>query len=369
MTRALPSRALLRKLHLWMALAIGLPVAFVSALGLPVTYWGESDALFDATFYGVGRTHAASQVDFDRLGAAALAVSHAVQLKGISLERDGRTVIATVASSGKVDLEVSLDPATGHVVGVRDPQQSMIFVLYSLHTRLLLDRLGLDAVGRAILMALAAGMIGLIVSGVLLWWPRRWRWESLLPVVRRRTLWRDLHNVAGLYTLVPLVLAALTALLLSVPATRSLGSPVPPPMPSRFSAGRGEITLDRAARTGEALSPGRATIGVFDIDTPDHLIVLTTSKRAGDRWIVVDRHDGRPVSVSDLRPQTPADGADPGFLIGLHQGHRFGPWGQALFALASMAPTLVFATGLWLWLRRRRFVSDRSLRKRAYGRP
>ena len=94
MTRALPSRALLRKLHLWMALAIGLPVAFVSALGLPVTYWGESDALFDATFYGVGRTHAASQVDLDRLGAAALAVSHAVQLKGISLERDESDRIA-----------------------------------------------------------------------------------------------------------------------------------------------------------------------------------------------------------------------------------------------------------------------------------
>ncbi len=354
MTLSLPNRAFLRKLHLWVALVVGFPLALVSALGLPVTYWGASDALFDAAFYGVGRSHAAAHVDFDRLGAAALAVPQVVRLKGISLQRDGQTAIAVVASSDGTDREVSLDPATGDVMGMRDPQKSAIFILFSAHTRLLLDRLGFDTAGRVIVMALAASMIGLLVSGLLLWWPLRWRWEAILPVVRPRHVWRDLHNKAGIYTMVPLSLAALSALLLSVPAARNLGSTVPPAMPVHVSSVGPGITLAQAARVGGAQRPGHPVIDISDIDDPGHLMVLTGSDDAIDRWIVVDRHTGRPMSVSEIRPTMPTEQGDPAFLINIHQGHRWGAIGQALFAVASIVPLGLYVTGLVLWLRKRR---------------
>ena len=341
----------MRKWHLWLALVIGLPVAVVSATGLAITYWGASDALFDAPFYGVGRSHAVAPIDFDRLGDAALAVPGALRLKGISLLRDGRTAIATVASGDGTDREVSLDPATSAVMGVRNPQGSAIFLLYSLHTRLLLDQIGQDAAGQAIVVMLAASVLGLLVSGVLLWWPQRWRWELILPVVRRPHAWRDLHNKSGLYALLPLAIAAITAILLSLPGTRSIGAsgdhPVPGLGEAAFTAER--LPLNDIARAATAA----ARLPVTDISRLDQsgpILVYCEDARGERRWVVVDR---RQLTVEAVRDSYPLpQESDPSFLIGLHQGHRWGAVGQALFALAGVVPLGLYVTGLVLWLRR-----------------
>ncbi len=346
-------RSLWRTIHLWWALIIGFPVALIAASGFFISYWGASDAWFDRSFYGVGRSHATHAVDFDQLARAALSVPGAQRLKIITLQRDGQTAIAVITFGDRIDREVSVDPATATILGVRDPQNAVIFRLYSLHTRLMLDRLGFDGLGRVALIVIAVNTILLLLSGVVLWWPRRWRSELLLPVLRRDHRWRDWHNKSGLYACVPLTLAAATAILLSLPVTRELGTSPQVPLVIQVNPISQEtpLTLNDFVRPVTQSLPDLAVTGLGRLDERGSVLVYAENTQGDTRWVVVDRQR---LSIEAVRTADPfTRETDPSFLIGLHQGHRWSAIGQAVFAFASLLPIGLYVTGLVLWIRRR----------------
>ena len=351
------TRDLLRQVHLWVGLVFGSLFAMVAAAGLPVTYWWASDALFAPNYYaGTIGHHRAS---FDVLAAAARSAVLTGKLQSVFLLPDYGTAQATLTLPDGASREVSLDIVSARVLGVRSLDDAMISWLYSVHTRLALDRVGFDAAGRIVVMALAAAFLVLFISGLILWWPASWRWNTLAPTLRRRRLWLDLHNKAGIYALAPLAVAAITTLLLEAPPTRGLGSAAAPVMPAAGEATQSP-SLEHLAQVGANAAPKLPPLGVFDISDARRIVVATGSEWAGYRWVTVGRQADRALLVSDARPTDLPGPPSASFLIGIHQGHRFGPFGQALFAFAALVPALLFATGFWLWLRRPRRPNNRS---------
>jgi uncharacterized iron-regulated membrane protein len=122
------------------------------------------------------------------------------------------------------------------------------------------------AVGRAITGACNAAFLVLAFSGVYLWWPKKWTWRNLKPVVLfRRGLSgraRDFnwHNVIGLWSSLLLVLLTATALVMSYQWANNLlytltGST--PPVQQAPQAG-GSANAGEARRAGAPAQGGEA---------------------------------------------------------------------------------------------------------------
>jgi uncharacterized iron-regulated membrane protein len=206
--------------------------------------------------------------------------------------------------------------------------------------------------------------LALIVSGVILWWPRRVAWSSISPVVRWSRIWSDLHNKAGLYCLPALTLASVTTVLLSFPATRSTAGQV---ISYRNSWSEGyerpvPPTLQTAAQTALESAPGRPFAVLSNIDEPAKPYVVGVGDDVqGYRWVEINRQSG---AVVDVRNEPSREGDHPAFLIGLHQGHRFGKVGQLLFGLSSLIPLLLYVSGLYIWWQRRSRLRSAGRRPR-----
>lgn len=350
----MPKKTLLRRIHLWFALAIGLPVALISATGLPISYWYQSDALFFPDYYRALEA-SASQVSFDELASSARSVSGVTKLDSLYLVPRFHTAQAAVRLIDGSSREVSLDLSSGRVIGVRDLDQTAMSWIYGFHTRLLLDRMGAERTGKACVFALAVCLVALAITGLWLWWPIRFSCAMFSPIVRRRTFWPDLHLKLGLYALPILVVVALTAVLLTLDATRRLGSrqstAYVPDLAHNLSSPIPRASLQVLAERGRLQSVAFHVAGLFGIDAPAPIAVLNSDGQGDENyWVSVDRATGCPTGVSASNPF--ASGQDAAFLIGIHQGHRWGAWGQRVFAAASCIPLILYVSGLIMWIKR-----------------
>lgn len=88
---------------------------------------------------------------------------------------------------------VYLDPASGQEQGRRGETEGFVNTLFKLHSTLLLE-----ADGKAILAWTALAYVLLLLTGIILWWPKRWpgNWRIELNKNLMRALF-DLHRIGG----------------------------------------------------------------------------------------------------------------------------------------------------------------------------
>lgn len=130
----------------------------------------------------------------------------------INLPADAtRPYEAVVQKRGARDLKdadqrsVYLDPADGRLVGERRRQNSFIWAVRDLHFALMAGAPGLAANGY-----IAAALLVMAVTGLLLWLPNR-RWQVRWSGNWNRTL-LDLHHVIGIAALVVIVVTSATGI-------------------------------------------------------------------------------------------------------------------------------------------------------------
>lgn len=107
---------------------------------------------------------------------------------------------------------VYVNPYTGAVIHLEDSRNEFFQLMLSLHTDLLLGhRIGQPLVGSCALI-----FILLLLSGLVLWWPKKGKKKALkqaLTIKYKAKFKRvnyDLHNTLGFYVLVPALVIALT---------------------------------------------------------------------------------------------------------------------------------------------------------------
>jgi uncharacterized iron-regulated membrane protein len=109
---------------------------------------------------------------------------------------------------------VYVNPYTGKVIHVEDTLNEFFQLTLSLHRNLLLG----DTVGGIITGTSALCFFILLLSGLVLWFPRKWKKKTFkrgLALKRsagRKRLIYDLHNVFGFYILIPALLISTTGL-------------------------------------------------------------------------------------------------------------------------------------------------------------
>lgn len=351
-------------LHRWLALALGLPLVVVALLGSALVVLKPLDRWLNAELFSVPvgaaapdlfeRTRTRLQAEF---GPQASLVLRPPRQAGESL----RVAVRGTPWEGFV----YVDPRDGHELGRRGEREGLFNVVFELHSSLLMNETGKPLLA---VLALAYGV--LLVGGLVLWWPKRWKQAFALALDRGllRGLF-DLHRtggaVLGLLIAVPVATGAYMAWkpLSQTVSSLSGRAPLAPPKvrpaePGRPAAPLDALVADASARFGGApvgyvqvpagAKPVRVRLMLADDPHPNGLTSVWMHPQTGavlraDRW-------------NELDPGARANSV----IYPLHTGELGGLTLETLNALLGLALAASGLTGLWLWWLRRRPTAGRS---------
>ncbi|MGX1305510.1 putative iron-regulated membrane protein [Amorphus suaedae] len=375
----MPFRRIVFWSHLAAGVAVGLVVFFLSATGVLLTYERQIVAFAERQAFTVaseGRT----RLDLDSLAA------HAREALGddasLVLTRDPEGPV--LATAGRRD-RAFLDPYTGATLGSGVERVDGFFgTVEQLHRWFALSG---DArpIGRSIIDAANLAFLFILVSGAVLWWPKRWRWSLLktkllfrrgLPTPKARDY--NWHHVFGVWALVPLVLIVVSGAVFSYSWANGLvfalyGEAAPqgrsgPPAAAQGQAGGGAREVRPAARAADPVSLDRVLETARSVD-PDWRTITLALPSAGARTVTatvdsgngvqpaarttlsVSRADGTVVAATGGDQQSPGRRART-WMRFIHTGEIYGIAGQTVAGLASIAALFLVWTGLSLAWRR-----------------
>jgi uncharacterized iron-regulated membrane protein len=244
--------------------------------------------------------------------------------------------------------------------------------------------------GKAITGACNFAFFFLLLSGIYLWWPRKWTRRHLRPVtlyrsrVRGRARDVNWHTVTGFWCAIPLLVVVGTGIVMSYSWANALlykmtGGEVPAGRERRESAVRKFATGPADPRANlEGLTTALASA---ERQVPNWQTILLQMPRDARRPFVLSvdsgnggRPDLRSELVVDRAGNVRRDSTFAGYTLGrrlrswvrfFHTGEAGGLVGQAIAALASFGGVLLAFTGLALAIRR--FDFWRRRKRRAKG--
>jgi uncharacterized iron-regulated membrane protein len=276
---------------------------------------------------------------------------------------------------------VFIDPRTGEVTGYRDYKYDFFNIVKYIHWSLLLNTpYGQPIVGWSTLV-----FVVLLVSGLVLWWPKRWRRAdrrrslSIMWKARFKRLNYDLHNVLGFYSLILALVLGLTGLVFSftwfsravyVAATgTTVAAPYvavrsqPAPKAGPESAGgvasgaggasAGRISpLDIAYADAVGRLPDAKRISVSPAEGPEGVINVYGYKGADTYYdrddLAFDRYSGRLLQRQDAAQRNRGDRLL-NMNYDIHVGAVWGLPGKIIALLACLVCTSLPLTGFLVW--------------------
>ena len=251
-------------------------------------------------------------------------------------------------------LKVYLDPYTGKVLFKEDASREFFTVVLDLHMNLLLG----DQIGHFIVRWSTVCFGLLLLSGLVLWWPKKWnrkqlkrhftiKWNS-----KFKRLNYDLHSVLGFYSLFPMLIICATGLAWSFELTTEKKSSVLSDT-TQTSIASAEHILKRALKE----SPNTAyflynfpaaksgTINLSAYQSNDHLY-----QRLQYRF---DQYSGKLLQSSN--PMKDSKGLSAKLKVlnyDLHTGSALGLFGKTLGFLVSLIAAGLPISGFMIWIKK-----------------
>ncbi len=246
------ARILVRRVHLWLGLSLGLLFAVLGLTGSAlVFYTGIDAALHPVVEAGPGDVPPGlTSPVWDRALATGRARWHHPGDKWtLEVTGEGGPIPARYyPASGQghhTDRMMVWFSGDGTRIVRAEPWGGYLMSwLYQLHMALLAGDLGGQVVGWS-----GVAMLVLLVSGIAAWWPRG-SWRKALAFKRNaapiRRL-RDLHKLSGLWSMALLFVLVATGVLLALPAvTQALLAPATIPAPKSAGVGDRQIAIVQA---------------------------------------------------------------------------------------------------------------------------
>jgi sulfite reductase (NADPH) flavoprotein alpha-component len=311
----------------------------------------------------------------DRLIAAAQAAYPELRARRLAWNGDDQAVSIRMARGReRGGEEVMVDPYTAHVLGT--PRGTGFFHgAEDLHRRL-----AAGPVGKQIVGASTALLLLMIVTGLVLRWPKHMRslraWLKLDVRLRGRSFLWHLHAIVGTWVLAFYLVAALTGLWWSYDFYRDalngmagVSGSLRPRAPPPGDPGAPLVGVDTAWAQFRQVVPDatRATMNLGNNPQAPLQLRYQTPASAHERaWntLTLDAASGA-VQKREIYADLPRGRRFIGALYPLHAGSFFGKTGLYLMSVASLLMPLFFVTGVWLWLQRRRNSAAARRERRA----
>ncbi|MFT4025806.1 MAG: PepSY domain-containing protein [Novosphingobium sp.] len=360
--------------HKWTSLICTLFMLLLCVTGLPLIFSDEIDAL---TSPAMASAPAGPPAALDAIVAKArkLHPGHAI----LYVTRDDEAPIVYVTSAPRPDSPdnaMAIDPfdaRTGRRLDQPPANSGVMFFILRLHESLLLD-----LPGELFLALMGSLLFTSLVSGAVVYAPfmRKLAFSSVRKDRSRRVLWLDTHNMIGIVTLVWFSVVGLTGMIncLSTPIValwktnelaRMIAAYRDAPPPARMGS------VDAAVRTARSAAPGMELSFVAypgtDYSSQHHYAVFMKGATPLTKQLMkpalIDVQTGRLTAISDMPLYAK--------VLFLSQPLHYGDYGglplKIIWALLDIAAIVVLATGLYLWIGRRRVPLEKRLAELSSG--
>jgi uncharacterized iron-regulated membrane protein len=357
-------RRVVRQVHLWMGLTLGALFALLGVTGSALVFYPEIDALLHPEI----RFTASAAPDWDH----ALAT-----VRRAYPDKTGPWRFEITGTGGAIPARYNTPPETagqdfapmlvwlapdGTQVLRRDywGDTAMTFV-YDLHYRLLMGKTGAAVLGIA-----GLALIVLLITGLIVWWPKgslskALRYKRRAPSLRR---WRDQHKLVGLSGLILLLLLTGTGVMLELPdesdtvLSTVAGPPQPLPAPTSAKWEGRQIRVATAIHTARIALPA-ARLAWIEVPGPGDGKFRLRMQQPGDpsrrfphSFVWVDQYSGRVLAVCD-RDRAGRMATINSWIHPLHDGSVAGLTSRILIVIAGLLPLVLFWTGIAQWRRKR----------------
>jgi len=262
--------------HRWLGLIGGIVVVLIGLTGSFIVFYREIDVALNPALYTPAGPE--QKIALSKVMRAAAAADPAPIATILAPDRTWPVWIVihtheTAPGRYPSRWTTMVDPSKGTVLGRRDYVNAFALKIYRLHyTLLLYEWWGKELVGVAGFV-----LLGLAISGLVLWWPRPglfWRSVSVRKNVSLLRLVLDVHGATGFWALFVLLGISITGVGLVFPdLVRPIVSVLsqPTPDPSRGvgmppPAGTPLLSADAIAQIAQAAKPGLA-IAMFNPPT------------------------------------------------------------------------------------------------------
>ena len=360
-------------IHRWLGFISGLVVFIVSITGCIFCFQDEiQDALFD---YRTVTIQSKPYVAPSILKETALKLHPKATASYIYYYGKDRPA-AVLVSTKKDDYEyVYLNPYKGNITHVEAIGSNFFTIVETIHLYLLLPpKIGQYIVGISVIIFLV-----LMVTGIILWWPKRKSDRKRSFGIKWNGRWRrvnyDLHNVLGFYATAIAIILAITGLSIAfdwidtgIYKAANLGKAYPSEKIKTKSDSLRKTTLanqpiiDKAFFTAQAQLPQAEMFLIYDDAANAGTINITAYKKSlhygNSDYFFFDKYTGK------LLKYLPNSAKSLGLKINdlnydIHVGQALGLTGKIIAFLASLICASLPVTGFVIWWGKRNKTGKR----------
>lgn len=376
-------RKIFRNIHLWLSVPFGILITLICFSGAALVFEKEVMELCHRELYFVKKVEAAPLPMEQLMTKVAATLPDSVSVTGVNISSDPeRAYQVTLSKPRRASMYV--DQYTGEITGKYERAPFFNF-MFRMH-RWLLDSMKQDGGifwGKMIVGTSTLMFVFVLISGVVIWWPRtRKALKNSLKIVANkgwRRFWYDLHVAGGMYALVFLLAMALTGLTWSFQWYRTgfyktFGVEVQPSM------GHGNAAANATAKGGkrDGKPEGREGRGAHRYSpytnwqqvyeqlaeaNPDYKQISVSdgsasvavprfgNQRGTDRYKFNPRNGE--ITETTLYKDLDNSGKIRGWIYSVHVGSWGGMLTRILTFIAALIGASLPLTGYYLWIRKK----------------
>lgn len=366
-------RATMIFLHKYIGLILGLLLSITGISGSMIVFDRELDELItpQTADFEAADTLASFDLALDNARAA---VNNGTEPTRLMLGRHNGAphIIRFPTPEGAAGpIEVSINPGTAEVLAVRNWGEYPVTWMYHLHLSFFGGERGEILVG-----ILGFCLLFFCLSGIYIWWPKAGQVWRAFTIRRDAGAFRfnfDLHKTAGIYFLPVFLMLAVTGIEIvwhepfeHVVATVLPVQEAPTPSSSPGSSPSGDpLGMDAAAASAQAVFPESQMARLYvpaQAEDPWRVTFMhpeETWSEYGASTVYLDQYSGDVLDVWDSR-ELSAGSTFLEWMFPLHNGDALGLIGRIIVFIAGWLPALLFGTGVYMWWKKRRKVSNQN---------
>lgn len=403
-------RKIFRNIHLWLSVPFGILITLICFSGAALVFEKEVMELCHRELYFVKKVEAAPLPMEQLMTKVAATLPDSVSVTGVNISSDPeRAYQVTLSKPRRASMYV--DQYTGEIMGKYERAPFFNF-MFRMH-RWLLDSMKQDGGifwGKMIVGTSTLMFVFVLISGVVVWWPRtRKALKNSLKIVANkgwRRFWYDLHVAGGMYALVFLLAMSLTGLTWSFQWYRTgfyktFGVEVQPSMGHGNAAanttakggkreespegrsrrpgnrsekpeGRGEHSESREGRKRSPYTNWQQVYEQLAEANPDYKLISVSdgsasvalprfgNQRGTDRYKFNPRNGE--ITETTLYKDLDNSGKIRGWIYSVHVGSWGGMLTRILTFIAALVGASLPLTGYYLWIRR---LKKRKIKREA----
>ncbi|NGP87706.1 PepSY-associated TM helix domain-containing protein [Fodinibius halophilus] len=381
------NRSLLYKisawLHLWLGLISGIVVFIVSITGAIYTFKEEINLLIEP-FQTVEVPEDTTMLPPSKLGDAVKESYNYPSVWGVEYRGEGRSVMIPYYSDPSDYQQAYVNPYTGQPLHNRHLNDDFFRFIISGHYQLWLPR----SIGKPIVAYSTLIFVILLISGLILWWPKRWskRYVKKGLKISWKSTWRrinyDLHNVVGFYCLLVALVLALTGMVYGMNWFRSAiywtASGGQQPQHEQVTSDTTLTTTDRPAKDQDILFQKVLQSGVDLVENEVRFIYPRSEKGVWEVQVNPNLHNRylrqtsyyEQHSLEELKEEPSFAEANGGEQLSrlnydLHVGSIGGIWTKIIAFIACLVSASLPVTGFIFWWDREKRQLKQKRRKKA----